>query len=78
LKKTPENNSNPDDKFMQILAFCQGKKSVSVRDIQRSSIGSNLSADAVKYAFQRLEEMGHGTVTSERIGGSVRVSFIPF
>jgi energy-coupling factor transporter ATP-binding protein EcfA2 len=78
LKKTPENNSNPDDKFMQILAFCQGKESVSVRDIQRSSIGSNLSADAVKYAFQRLEEMGHGTVTSERIGGSVRVSFIPF
>ena len=78
LKKTPENNSNPDDKFMQILAFCQGKKSVSVRDIQRSSIGSNLSADAVKYAFQRLEEMGHGTVASERIGGSVRVSFTPF
>ena len=78
LVKKPENNSNPDDKFMQILAFCQGKKSVSVRDIQRSSIGSNLSADAVKYAFQRLEEMGHGTVASERIGGSVRVSFTPF
>ena len=78
LDKKTENDSNPDDKFMQILAFCQGKESVSVRDIQRSSIGSNLSADAVKYAFQRLEEMGHGTVASERIGGSVRVSFTPF
>jgi hypothetical protein len=78
LDKKPENDSNPDDKFMQILAFCQGKESVSVRDVQRSSVGANLSSDAVKYAFQRLEEMGHGTVKSERIGGSVRVSFTPF
>ncbi|HEY9862579.1 MAG TPA: hypothetical protein V6D21_00200 [Candidatus Obscuribacterales bacterium] len=77
LEKKPENDSNPDDKFMQILAFCKGKDSVSVRDIQRSSIGSNLSADAIKYAFQRLEEMGHGTVESVKVGGSVSVRFTP-
>lgn len=77
LNKIPENNSNPDDKFMQILAFCQGKESVSVRDIQRSSIGSNLSADAVKYVFQRLEEMGHGTVEIENGRGGTRVLFTP-
>ncbi|HEY9867203.1 MAG TPA: hypothetical protein V6D21_23710 [Candidatus Obscuribacterales bacterium] len=77
LDKKPENDSNPDDKFMQILAFCQGKESVSVRDVQRSSIGSNLSSDAIKYAFQRLEEMGHGTVESVKVGGSVSVRFTP-
>ena len=76
LDKTPENNSNPDDKFMQILEFCKGKESVSVRDVQRSSVGANLSADAVKYAFQRLEEMGHGMVVYEKVGGSMRVSFV--
>lgn len=77
LDKTPENDSNPDDKFMQILAFCQGKESVSVRDVQRSSVGSNLSADAIKYAFQRLEEMGHGMVESVKVGGSISVRFTP-
>ena len=77
LVKKPENNSNPDDKFMQILAFCQGKESVSVRDVQRSSVGANLSSDAVKYIFERLAEMCHGQVKTEQIGGAVRVSFIP-
>jgi hypothetical protein len=77
LVKKPENDSNPDDKFMQILAFCQGKESVSVRDVQRSSVGANLSSDAIKYAFEWLENNGYGTVTTEQIGGAVRVSFIP-
>ena len=77
LVKKPENDSNPDDKFMQILAFCQGKESVSVRDVQRSSVGANLSSDAIKYAFEWLEKNGYGTVTTEQIGGAVRVSFIP-
>jgi len=76
LKKTPENNSNPDDKFMQILEFCKGKESVSVRDVQRASVGANLSSDAIKYAFEWLENNGHGTVKTEQIGGSVRVSFV--
>jgi hypothetical protein len=76
LDKKPENDSNPDDKFMLILEFCKGKESVSVRDVQRSSVGSNLSSDAIKYIFERLEEMGHGQVKSEQIGGSVRVSFV--
>jgi hypothetical protein len=62
---------------MQILEFCKGKESVSVRDIQRSSVGSNLSSDAIKYAFEWLENNGHGTVKTEQIGGSIRVSFIP-
>jgi hypothetical protein len=77
LKKTPENNSNPDDKFMQILAFCHGKESVSVRDIQRSSVGYNLSSDAIKYAFEWLENNGHGTVTIENGRGGTRVMFTP-
>jgi energy-coupling factor transporter ATP-binding protein EcfA2 len=78
LDKTPENNSNPDDKFMQILAFCQGKESVSVRDVQRSSVGRDLSSDAIKYGFEWLETNGYGTVTKEQTGGTVRVSFTPF
>jgi len=78
LNKTPENNSNPDDKFMQILAFCQGKESVSVRDVQRSSIGRNLSADAIRYAFEWLENNVYGTVAKEQIGGTVKVTFTPF
>jgi energy-coupling factor transporter ATP-binding protein EcfA2 len=78
LNKTPENNSNPDDKFMQILAFCQGKESVSVRDVQRSSIGRDLSSDAIKYGFEWLETNGYGTITKEQTGGTVRVSFTPF
>ena len=77
LKKTPENNSNPDDKFMLILEFCKGKESVSVRDVQRSSVGSNLSSDAIKYIFERLEEMGHGTVEIESGRGGTRVLFTP-
>lgn len=77
LDKKPENDSNPDDKFMQILEFCKGKESVSVRDIQRSLVGANLSADAVKYVFQRLEEMGHGTVEIENGRGGTRVLFTP-
>jgi hypothetical protein len=77
LDKKPENDSNPDDKFMQILEFCKGKESVSVRDVQRSSVGANLSSDAIKYAFEWLETNGYGTVTTEQIGGAVRVSFIP-
>ena len=76
LDKKPENDSNPDDKFMQILAFCQGKESVSVRDIQRATVGANLSSDAIKYAFEWLENNGFGTVKTEQIGGSVRVSFV--
>ena len=77
LKKTPENNSNPDDKFMQILEFCQGKESVSVRDVQRSTVGRNLSSDAIKYAFEWLENNGYGTVKTEQTGGTVRVTFTP-
>lgn len=77
LDKKSENSTNPDDRFMQILEFCKGKDSVSVRDVQRSSVGSNLSADAIKYVFERLAEMGHGRVESVQIGGSIRVSFIP-
>ena len=77
LNKTPENNSNPDDKFMQILAFCQGKESVSVRDIQRSSVGRDLSSDAIKYGFEWLETNGYGTVKTEQTGGTVRVTFTP-
>ena len=85
-KPTESNNSKQDskqdskdseNKFMQILEFCKGKESVSVRDIQRSSVGSNLSSDAIKYAFEWLENNGHGTVKTEQIGGSIRVSFIP-
>ena len=77
LVKKPENNSNPDDKFMQILAFCQGKESVSVRDIQRATVGANLSSDAVKYAFEWLENNGFGTVTIENGRGGTRVLFTP-
>lgn len=78
LEKKPENNSNPDDRFMQILAFCKGKDSVSVRDIQRSPVGRDLSSDAVRFAFEWLEKNGHGTVTTEQTGGTVRVTFTPF
>lgn len=77
LEKKPENDSNPDDRFMQILAFCKGKDSVSVRDIQRSSIGRDLSSDAVKYAFQWLVDRGYGTISEEQTRGSVSVRFIP-
>ena len=77
LDKKPENDSNPDDKFMQILAFCQGKESVSVRDIQRATVGANLSSDAVKYAFEWLENNGFGTVTIENGRGGTRVLFTP-
>ena len=77
LVKKPENNSNPDDKFMQILAFCQGKESVSVRDIQRATVGANLSSDAIKYAFEWLENNGFGTVTTESGRGGTRVLFTP-
>ena len=77
LVKKPENNSNPDDKFMQILAFCQGKESVSVRDIQRATVGANLSSDAIKYAFEWLENNGFGTVTIENGRGGTRVLFTP-
>lgn len=76
LEKKPDVNTNPDDLFMQILEFCKGKDGVSVRDIQRSPVGANLSSDAVKYVFQRLEEMGHGMVIYEKIGGATRVSFV--
>jgi hypothetical protein len=78
LDKKPENDSNPDDKFMQILEFCKGKESVSVRDVQRSPIGRNLSSDAIKYGFEWLETNGYGTVTKEQTGGTVRVLFTPF
>jgi len=78
LDKTPENNSNPDDKFMQILAFCKGKESVSVRDVQRSSVGRDLSSDAIKYGFEWLENNGYGTVIKEQTGGTVKVTFTPF
>ena len=77
LDKKPENDSNPDDKFMQILAFCQGKELVSVRDVQRSTVGRNLSSDAIKYAFEWLENNGFGTVKTEQTGGTVRVTFTP-
>ena len=77
LDKKPENDSNPDDKFMQILAFCQGKESVSVRDIQRATVGANLSSDAIKYAFEWLENNGYGTVTTESGRGGTRVLFTP-
>ena len=62
---------------MQILAFCQGKESVSVRDIQRATVGANLSSDAIKYAFEWLENNGYGTVTTESGRGGTRVLFIP-
>jgi hypothetical protein len=78
LDKKPENDSNPDDKFMLILEFCKGKESVSVRDIQRSPIGRNLSADAIRYAFEWLENNVFGTVAKEQIGGTVKVTFTPF
>lgn len=78
LKKTSENNTNPDDKFMMILEFCKGKESVSIRDIQRSSIGRNLSSDAIRYAFEWLENNVYGTVTKEKTGGTVKVTFTPF
>lgn len=77
LQKTPENNTSPDDKFMQILEFCKGKESVSVRDVQRSSVGSGLSADAVKYAFEWLENNGFGVVNIESGRGGTRVLFTP-
>ncbi|MBE9144913.1 hypothetical protein [Planktothrix mougeotii] len=77
LEKKPENDSNPDDRFMQILAFCKGKESVSVRDVQRSSIGRDLSSQAIRYAFEWLEKNGHGTVSEEQTGGTVKVSFTP-
>jgi len=77
LEKKPDSNTNPDDLFMQILKFCQENNGATVRDVQRSSIGSNLSSDAVKYAFQRLEEMGHGQVESVKVGGAVSVRFVP-
>ena len=77
LDKKPENDSTPDDKFMQILAFCQGKESVSIRDIQRSSVGRNLSSDAIKYGFEWLENNGFGTVTIENGRGGTRVLFTP-
>jgi hypothetical protein len=78
LVKKPENDSNPDDKFMLILEFCKGKESVSVRDVQRSPIGRNLSADAIRYAFEWLENNVYGTVAKEQIGGTVKVTFTPF
>lgn len=78
LEKSPDNNTNLDDRFMQILAFCKGKEAVSVRDIQRSSIGRDLSSDAVKYAFQWLVDRGYGTISEEKTGGTVKVSFTPF
>ena len=77
LDKKPENDSNPDDKFMQILEFCKGKESVSVRDIQRATVGANLSSDAIKYAFEWLENNGFGTVTTESGRGGTRVLFTP-
>jgi len=77
LVKKPENDSNPDDKFMQILEFCKGKESVSVRDVQRASVGTNLSSDAIKYAFEWLENNGFGTVTIENGRGGTRVLFTP-
>jgi len=77
LVKKPENNSNPDDKFMQILEFCKDKELVSVRDVQRSTVGRNLSSDAIKYAFEWLENNGYGTVKTEQTGGTVRVTFTP-
>ncbi len=77
LEKSPDNNTNPDDLFMQVLKFCQENNGATVRDIQRSSIGSNLSSDAVKYVFERLAEMGHGQVESVKVGGAVSVRFIP-
>jgi len=78
LEKKPDSNTNSDDRFMQILAFCKGKDSVSVRDIQRSPVGRDLSSDAVRFAFEWLEKNGHGTVTTEQTGGTVRVTFTPF
>lgn len=77
LEKTPDNNTSPDDKFMEILAFCKANNGATVRDIQRSPVGSNLSSDAVKYAFEWLEKNGHGTVTIENGRGGTRVSFTP-
>ena len=72
---TPKQDS--DNKFMQILEFCKGKESVSVRDIQRASVGANLSSDAIKYAFEWLENNGFGTVTIENGRGGTRVLFTP-
>ncbi|MFM6358008.1 MAG: hypothetical protein ACKPH7_27290 [Planktothrix sp.] len=77
LEKKPENDSNPDDRFMQILAFCKGNNGATVRDVQRSPVGSNLSSEAIKYVFERLAEMGHGSIESVKVGGSVSVRFIP-
>ena len=77
LRQKPKKSDNPKDKFMQILEFCKDKELVSVRDVQRSTVGRNLSSDAIKYAFEWLENNGHGTVKTEQIGGSVRVLFIP-
>jgi hypothetical protein len=48
-----------------------------VRDIQRSSVGTNLSSDAIKYAFEWLENNGFGTVTIENGRGGTRVLFTP-
>ena len=61
---------------MQILAFCKGKEAVSVRDVQRSSIGRDLSSDAVKYAFQWLVDRGYGVWLGIVAALSVPVEFV--
>jgi hypothetical protein len=73
---TPKQES--ENKFLQILEFCKGKESVSVRDVQRSSVGRDLSSDAIKYGFEWLENNGYGTVIKEQTGGTVKVTFTPF
>jgi len=77
LRQKPKKSDNPKDKFMQILTFCEGIGSTSVREVQRSSVGYNLSSDVIKYAFEWLENNGYGTVKTEQTGGTTRVSFTP-
>lgn len=77
LRQKPKKSDNPKDKFMQILTFCEGVGSASVREVQRSSVGRNLSSDVIKYAFEWLENNGYGTVKTEQTVGTARVTFYP-
>jgi hypothetical protein len=62
--------------LLAILNLAREQGGISIRDVQRSSIGKKmkLTADGARYAFERLSDLGYGEVEIKK----TTVKFVPF
>lgn len=62
--------------LLAILNLARESGELSIRDLQRSSIGKKMkiTADGARYAFERLSDLGYGEIVTVK----TTVKFIPF